>query len=349
MLLLLAVTACAQELSEKEREEERRRQKQQEERAAQQLDLARQSAKRVEGTVTNAGAAPPDRVLVSLVCGAQTVEKRLTDSKGAFSFSFSPTAGGDASVGRPQMGGAGCFVHAALAGFTCEPVRLESEFMGTGPLRVRLSLRPIESAGLTYSATTMAASPQARKAYEKGQQALDKRKFAEAEPELRKAVELHPRYAVAWYALGRVYSSTGRAAEARRALEQAVAADAKYFNPYPMLVQLDLNERRWEDLARSTQTAIQLNPLFSADIYLLSAQANLQLRRMDVAEKHAREAVSMDTQRKWPVALRLLGAILAAQGKNAEAAAQYRAFLAAVPAVADSAALRAEIEKLEQP
>lgn len=349
LILLLAGVACAQELSEKEREEERRRQKQQEERAAQQLDLARQSAARVEGTVTNAGAAPPDRVLVSLVCGAQTVEKRLTDTKGAFSFSFSPTAGGDASVGRPQIGGNGCFVQAALTGFTSEPIRIENAFAGSGPLRVRLSLRPVESAGLTYSATTMAASPQARKAYEKGRQLLDKRKFAEAEPELRRAVELHPRFAIAWYALGRVYASTGRAAEARHALEQSVAADAKYFNPYPMLVQLDLQERRWEDLAQRTQTAIQLNPFFSADIYLLSAQANLQLRRMDVAEKHAREAVSMDTPRKWPVALRLLGAILAAQGKKAEAAAQYRAFLSAVPDVADSVALRAEIEKLERP
>lgn len=348
-MLLLAAIACAQELTEQQREEERRRQKQQEERAAQQLDLARQTAKRVEGTVTNAGAAPPDRVLVSLICGAQTVEKRLTDTKGAFSFSFSPTAGGDASVGRPQMGGNGCFVQAALTGFTSEPVRIENEFAGSGPLRVRLSLRPVESAGLTYSATTMAASPQARKAYEKGQQALDKRKFAEAEPELRRAVELHPRFAIAWYALGRVYSTTGRAAEARIALEQSTAADAKYFNPYPMLAQLDLNERKWEDLARHTRTAIQLNPLFSADIYLLSAQANLRLNRLEVAEKHAREAVSMDTQRKWPVALRLLGAILAAQGKKAEAAAQYRAFLAAVPAVGDSASLRAEIEKLEQP
>ncbi len=349
MLVLLAAIACAQELSEKEREEQRRRQKEQEERASQQLDLARQTAKRVEGTVTNAGAAPPDRVQVSLVCGGQTVEKRLTDSKGAFSFSFAPASGGDASIGRLGLGGGACLVQAELAGFTSEPVRLEPALTGGWPLRVRLSLRAVESAGLTYSATTMAAPPQARKAYEKGQQALDKQKFAAAEPELRRAVELHPRFAIAWYALGRVYAGTGRAADARQALDQAVASDAKYFNPYPILAQLDLQERRWEDLAAHTQTAIRLNPLFSADIYLLSAQANLKLNRIDIAEKHAREAVGMDTQRKWPVALRLLGAVLAAQGKNAEAAAAYRAFLEVAPAVADGAALRAEIEKLERP
>ena len=347
---LLAAAAFGQELTEKQREEERRGQKEQEDRARQQIDQARLSTRRVEGTVTNGGAAPPDRVLVSMVCGVQTVDKRFTDSKGNFSFSFSPPAmGGDASAGIAVGGGANCSLQAALAGFSSEPVVLNNVFSDSGPLRVRLSLRPLESAGATYSATTMMAPPQARKAYEKGLKALDNRKLSDAEPDLRRAVELHPRFAIAWYALGRVYVGTGRPNEARHALEQSVAGDAKYFNPYPMLAQLDLSERKWEDLAKHTGTAIRLNPSFSADLYLLSAQANLKLNRMDIAERHARDAVRMDTARKWPVALRLLGAILAEQGKKAEAAAQYRAFLEVTPQAADGAAIRAEIEKLERP
>ena len=241
-----------------------------------------------------------------------------------------------------------CLVEAVLMGYHAAPVEVDTAGM-QGSIgaarRMRIQLRPSGNAGLTYSATTLAASEDARKAYDRGVQAYQKKNLKEAESRLRRAVESHASFAAAWYELGRVYVSSGRPADARLSLEKAVEADGRYFNPYPLLIQLDLAERRWEDLARNAQNAIRLAPAYSAEIYLFSAQANLKLGRLETAEKHGREAVSL---KNTPVARRLLAVILAGQGKNKEAATELRALLEAFPTFPDVAQVKEEIQRLER-
>lgn len=332
-------------------EADRRRQQQQEDRARQQIDQARMTVARIEGRVELLGGdAPPDRVTVTLVCGGQVANKQLTDSRGGFVLSLStPAAAGRDANGSPMAtSGQTCLVEAALMGY--HPAAVEVDTAGMqGSIgvarRVRIQLRPSGDGGLTYSATTLAASEDARKAYDRGLRENQKKNFAEAESRLRRAVELHARFASAWYELGRVYVAAGRPADARLALQKAVESDGRYFNPYPLLIQLDLAERRWEDLARNAQTAISLAPAYSAEIYLFSAQANLKLGQLEIAEKHGREAVSL---KNTPVARRLLAAILAGQGKNKEAATELRALLEAFPTFPDVAQVKEEIQRLER-
>lgn len=313
---------------------------------------------RIEGKVVmRDGGPPPDRVNVGIFCAGATA-KTLTDAKGNFSLSygFFSTATPDASVGLVKQGPgqpsaiqpwiSGCELRAYLPGFRADT----HTFAGpTSRMRMSITLHPLENvSGYTFSATSLSASNHARKAYEKGSKALKNNKLEDAERELRRAVQLHPQYAIAWYDLGRLLVQTNRRDEGTQALESAARSDPKYISPYPVLAQLAFEEQRWDDLARHTETVIGLNPFLSANIYLFSAQANLMLRRLEIAERHAREAVRMDSEWRLPIARRLFSRILAQKGELGEAINELRLYLEHNPTSHDADQVRSEIIALKQ-
>lgn len=319
---------------------------------------------RVEGKVLVAGGAPPDRVLVTATCSGQTVSKVYSDSKGGYSVQLggSSLASVDASLGRapggeqsgpasgvPNMGVNDCELQAFLPGFRSSPHKLGIMQGAMYVNHADLVLSQLANVtGFTYSATTMTAPKEAQKALEKGNGAFGKNKLPEAEREFRKAVSLHPKYAVAWYELGRVLVRAEQKEEAKKALHEAVNSDPKYINPYPVLAQLALEERNWQELAQHTKTVIVLNPFFSENIYVFSAQANLMLDRLDLAEAHAREAIRMDRGHRYPMTHRLLARVLTRKGDGHGAIEQLRAFLQYAAKSPDAEAVRAEIEGLQQ-
>ena len=75
--------------------------------------------------------------------------------------------------------------------------------------------------GTTISALSLAAPKDAKKAYEKGMEALKKKKPQDAVKNFEKAVEVYPKYASAWYELGRFHAAQGDAAMAQGDFEQA--------------------------------------------------------------------------------------------------------------------------------
>jgi hypothetical protein len=109
-----------------------------------------------------------------------------------------------------------------------------------------------------------------------------------------------------------------------------------------------VDERRWEDVGRHAMTVIDLNPFFSANIYIFSAQANLLLQRMDLAELHAREAVGMDDAHRLSVAHRLLARILSNNGNLTEAMQQLQSCLTHTPAGPEAEMIKSEIAVLEE-
>ncbi len=75
--------------------------------------------------------------------------------------------------------------------------------------------------GQAISATSANASKDARKAFDKGLNEARKQKWDSAEKELRKAVELHPKYAEAWLELSKSYLNRKQLPEARDAVTKA--------------------------------------------------------------------------------------------------------------------------------
>ena len=129
--------------------------------------------------------------------------------------------------------------------------------------------------GLTASATSGQASKAARKAYERGLKAVKKNKPDQAEEEFRKAVQLYPRYAEAWYELGKTLERKEHYPEAREAYASALAADSKFVYPYEQLYQMALREQNWKDLVEKTDQLLHLDPYEFPAAYYFNALGHL--------------------------------------------------------------------------
>ena len=203
--------------------------------------------------------------------------------------------------------------------------------------------------GSTVSATALNAPEPARKAYGKGVVAMTDEKWAAAQKNFEKALEIDPDYAAAWSNLGEVLKRQSKPAEARAAFEKAVQADPKYIKPYIQLTQLNLEEKRTEDAATISGRAVAMNPLEFPDLYFYYAVANYNLKQYDLAEKGARRATELDSAHEMPRAELLLGTVLIAKRDRAGALEHLRKYLELSPKAHDVEQVKRTIEALESP
>src|SRR5262249_35572558 len=122
-----------------------------------------------------------------------------------------------------------CELRARLAGYRSQTVSLANrramDNPGIGTILLHL-LAPCE--GPTVSATALDIPRDARKSFDKGQEAVKKGKLDDAVKSYSKAVELYQSYAAAWFELGRIQASSGDQYTARGSFNQAIKADSKF-------------------------------------------------------------------------------------------------------------------------
>lgn len=326
------------------------------------------------------GTPPPEPVTIEMVCNGRPRPQAYTTGKGNFSFQLGQNTGviPDASVdslggggmgmpggrtgGMQQPGGFGgrgggmseqqlmsCELRAALPGYRSEVVNLAGRRSLDNPDVGTIVLRRMGNVeGTTISMTSMAAPKDARKAYEKGRDALKKKKTADAEKELQKAVTAYPKYAAAWYELGLAQEMQDRAGDARTSYGQALAADPKFLKPYLQLAAIAARENKWQEVADSTDRAIKLDPYDFPQAYLYNSIANYNLGKLDAAEKSAREAQKLDTAHRFPKVNHLLGVILADRRDYSGAAASMRDYLKFAPGAQDADNVRSKLTELEK-
>ena len=203
--------------------------------------------------------------------------------------------------------------------------------------------------GSTVSATSLQASPQAKKEYGKGVNSLTDEKWASAQKHLEKAVEIDPQYAAAWSDLGEALLRQSKPDDARAAWEKAVAADPKYIRPYVQLAGLDLTQKRNEDAAAIAGRAVAMNPLEFPQLYFYFAVANFNLKHYEVAEKNAKRAIDVDTDHEVPRAQVLLATLLAARGDRSGALEHFKKYIELAPKAPDAAQIQRAIAELETP
>ena len=267
--------------------------------------------------VIEGGAAPDAPVRIERVCGAAPRAEGYTDAKGNFSIMLGqeqsgiPDASETPSRGSPSQL-SGCDLRALLPGYRSDVVSLSNaRYMGNPNVGTIFLHRVSNVSGLTTSATSALAPKEARRDYRKALRSIEKNNLDDAQKLLQKAVAIDPKYAAAWYDLGRLYERGNLATEAREAYRQSIAADAKYINPYERLYLFAYREGKWQETADTTDRVLSLNPFDFPDAYYYNAVANLRLNRLDAAEKSAREAVRLDASHKNGKAYYALGYILA--------------------------------------
>ncbi|MEO7142077.1 MAG: tetratricopeptide repeat protein, partial [Bryobacteraceae bacterium] len=325
------------------------------------------------------GTPPPEPVVIEMLCNGTPRPEGYTDSKGRFSFqlgqntdvmadaSYSPGFGpgsmgpGSMGQGSTMPGGQstirprdimGCELRASLAGFRSDSVNLAMRRSLDDPdVGTILLHRMANVEGLTISATSALAPKDARKAFEKGRAEERKNKLDDAEKNFEKAVAEYPKFAAAWNELGRIHEQRNEAGEARKDYAQAMASDSKFVNPYEGMYRLAARESKWQDVADTSDRVIRLNPYDFPSAYFYNAVANLNLKKLDDAEKSAREAVKLDTRHANPRSEHVLGVILAQKQDFHGAAEHMEAFLKLVPAGQESDQVKkqlAEVQKVAQ-
>jgi tetratricopeptide (TPR) repeat protein len=318
--------------------------------------------------VVDDGSLLTESAAIQTVCKGQKRTETHTDSHGNFSFQFGgrSAAPNDAQFdaetssrtilpGRPDRRDLqGCELQASLPGFTSEVIQLGGRFTGDESADVgRIVLHRLSNVeGFTISATTAQAPGAARKALEKGQAQQKQGKWDDAQKSLEKAVALYPKFAVAWFELGRVQLQKNDSPAARHSFQQSLAADSKYVSPYLGLTQIAMHEQNWQELADASDKLLALNPVSFPDIWLLNSSANYFLQNFAAAEKSARRGLQLDTGHRLPRLEYALGMALLRKPDYQGAAQHLRAFLshATKPAeVAEAQKELAEIARLSAP
>jgi superkiller protein 3 len=242
-----------------------------------------------------------------------------------------------------------CELRAKLAGYRSQTVSLAMRRPLDDPnVGVILLHRLTPNEGGTVSAISLAAPKDARKAYEKGLDAIKKKKAADAVKNFQKAVEIYPKYATAWYDLGRVQSQQGHAEEAKQSFEKVIEADPKYVNPYLDLSMIAAKSQNWQEVADLTAKMVKLDPFSFPQAFFFNSVANYNLKNIDVAEKSAREAARLDTRHLYPKSSHLLGVILAQRNDFPGAAEEFRNYLKFAKDAPDVETVKKQLEEVEK-
>jgi Tfp pilus assembly protein PilF len=330
------------------------------------------------------GTAPPDTVVLELVCGGQPRPQAYTDRKGQFSFEVgknntmitdastsgpfgagmngqpgaSGGGGGDPIATIPGPGGrgiserdiAGCDLRGRLSGYRSDSLPLGARRSLDHPDVGTLVLHPLtEVSGFTYSMTTAQAPKDAKKWYEKGMGQADKGKAAEAEVSFSNAVAAYPKFAAAWQELGLAYEELKNDAKAEGAYRHALEADPKFVLPYLRLAAIETRQRKWPEALESTNQVIKMDPIEFPEAYFLNAVANFNLKNLDEAEKSAQEAIKLDPHHKMPKAYHVLGVIQAQKADYTGALGSMNNYLSfASPEAADREMVKKQISEIEK-
>ncbi len=325
--------------------------------------------------VLDDGTPPPERVAIERVCPNQTRREAFTDSNGAYRFVLGADSGAfqDATISSsfegfrnpnteipPEPSAVGaqekslslreavrCSLRGVLPGFRSDSVSLGNlQMADVSALPPIVLHRMSKPPGPRVSATTLQAPPDAVAAYDKARQMIAKGQALRAVAELRKAIQLHPKYAEALVQLGEIYAQQGLSDEAERLFMQAIAADAAFSPAYFDLAPIAGEKGDWKQMAMLSEKGLALDSRYAAGNYF-NALACYHLGDLRKAETSARAARRLDPNHTVPNVELLLANILVRRNDVAGAIEQLRAFLEFSAACPEAPQAREWLAKLE--
>jgi Tfp pilus assembly protein PilF len=312
------------------------------------------------------GGVLPEPVPIERVCNSVSRREGYTDTKGQFEFqlgqntTFQDASESDsritpASTPRPGSNSSrrpldltGCELRAVLAGYQSSVVVLRLTGGDSWQYEVgTIFLKRLGDApGTTISVTSMAASKDAMRAFEKAQK-IKAEKPEEAEKYLKKAVEIYPQFAAAWALLGDIHRQRNEFNAARTDYARAASADPQFVNPEYGLTVIAMQEKKWDEAVRLSDHVLKLNAGAFPLAYFFSAAANYNLQKFEAAEDSARKFKALDTQHDHPDVCLLLSYVLSRKQDYAGAAREVRDYLAAAPDSPDAETLKADAKRYE--
>jgi tetratricopeptide (TPR) repeat protein len=318
---------------------------------------------------TNDGSPTPTGMMVERVCSGRVRQQVYPSAHGDFSMQLgSPTdsfvdASGDPmsrydrtsknpNMGIPRRDLANCELRASGAGFHSRSIYLVEVTTYNGGMDTNVDVGAIvlqrtgKAKGGTVSATPYQVPKDARKAFAKGVEAEKNGQLPDARGYYQQAVNIYPRYANAWFRLGRVLQTNNQKEEARTAYAQATSIDSKFLAPYLSLAFLAYQDNQWKDVLDYTRHISDLDALnynsvtgyildldsaSFAESYFYNSVANYRLNRIPEAEKSALRAERLDLRMHFPQVHLLLADIYAGRGDYSAAIPQIQNYLELAP------------------
>lgn len=319
--------------------------------------------------VIDDGTPMTDGAIIQSMCMGNIRNEGYTDSRGSFSIDLqSGTSGatvqdveassqsGQGMPGAYTRSGARprdlrqCTLQAVLPGFTSQSIELASKVNDSGNADVGTLVlhRLAKVEGLTISATSAAAPGKAKKEFQKGREEASKGKFDSALQHLSKAVQIYPKYAVAWNDLGRVQLHKNDLANATTSFQHSIDADASYVSPYGGLADIALKAQQWKQLVELTDKLLALNPVNFPGYWFDNALGNYFLANFDTAEKSAQRGLNADPTHQVPRLEYLLGMILVKKRDYPGALTHVQNYLRLQPNPSDRDTVEKQIAELQK-
>jgi tetratricopeptide (TPR) repeat protein len=331
------------------------------------------------------GTPPPEIAVIETVCNGNAHGEGYTDGKGYFAFelgsrnnamiqdasefgslggrndpasgismpgsssplSSSPLGTSSTNLERKYMG---CDLQAKLSGYRSQTVSLAGRRPMDDPNVGTILLHrngPAEE-GKTVSMVSLQAPKDAKKAYDKGMEAVKKSKYDDAQKNFEKAVEAYPNYSTAWFELGMLQAGQDKMDMARVYFQKSIDCDPKFVRPYLQLAVIALQASKWQELAAVTDKTVKLDPFDYPQAWFFNSVANFNMQRFDAAEKSALEAERLDTRHQFPKNSHVLGIVLALKKDYAGAAERFKTYLKYAPTADDAAKVRQQLAEVEK-
>jgi tetratricopeptide (TPR) repeat protein len=241
----------------------------------------------------------------------------------------------------------GCTVQAMLAGFHSNAITItQRNFINQPDLGTLTLSREGSDSGTAVSNTTKSAPANAMKSFDKARAEWLEQKPDRAQQDLKKAVQIYPQFAEAWYQLGNIQESSSRE-EARNSYSKAAVADPQFVLPYERLAAFSAQDSKWKDVVDNTSHALQLDPAGTPQLWYYDAMGNFQLGKVDAAENSANKALALDPKHTIPNTEQLLAVILAQKKDYPGALAHLRNCLTYMPAGPSADLVKQQIAQVE--
>ncbi|HTT21044.1 MAG TPA: tetratricopeptide repeat protein, partial [Candidatus Sulfotelmatobacter sp.] len=219
-----------------------------------------------------------------------------------------------------------CELYAELAGFRSDRLRLtDRPDMGStnvGTITLHQVNVSADDPRFTVSVNSLAAPDKARKAFDKGEEAERKGKWEQACDYFKRAVEVYPRYSIAWLELGRLQLRQNSLLDAQQSFRHAVDEDSKLVDGYVELARVAAAQQNWQALAVASDTLIQRWPDSSPEYWFFDSLAYYNLGNLDPAETSVTRGLRLDSRHQLPQLEYLCGLILGAK-KDYKAGAEH--------------------------